>query len=404
MAQVRLNNARLLIYSHDTYGLGHLRRCRTIAHALVKRFKGLSVLIISGSPIIGRFEFRARVDYVRIPGVIKLYNGEYTSLGLHIDIQQTLDIRKAIIQHTALSFQPDIFLVDKEPLGLKGEVEPTLRALREIGVKTVLGLRDVMDDPQWLAKEWQQKGIPPKLLDLYDDIWVYGPASMGSPLTGLNFPEPIEPHLYFTGYLARHVPKAAELDVSTLPDHYILVTPGGGGDGVELVDWVLRAYESLTSLPFAAVIILGPFMGAAEREQFEHRAAGLAQVTIHTFDRHIEALMANAKAVVAMGGYNTFCEILSLRKPSLLVPRKKPRLEQFIRAKQAEALGLVSVLDPDEGGSTARMVQALQQLSYQSPLTEDQINGLLTGLDWIAERFLKLLGEDRLEYSNEAEE
>ncbi|MGI0116516.1 glycosyltransferase family protein [Zooshikella sp. RANM57] len=404
MAQVRLNNARLLIYSHDTYGLGHLRRCRTIAHALVKRFKGLSVLIISGSPIIGRFEFRARVDYVRIPGVIKLYNGEYTSLGLHIDIQQTLDIRKAIIQHTALSFQPDIFLVDKEPLGLKGEVEPTLRVLREIGVKTVLGLRDVMDDPQWLAEEWQQKGIPPKLLDLYDDIWVYGPASTGSPLAGIHFPEPVEPHLYFTGYLARHVPKTAELDFSTLPEHYLLVTPGGGGDGVELVDWVLRAYESSTRLPFAAVIILGPFMGAAEREQFEQRAASLPQVTIHTFDRHIEALMANAKAVVAMGGYNTFCEILSLRKPSLLVPRKKPRLEQFIRAKQAEALGLVSVLDPDEGGSTERMVQALQQLSDQSPLVDDQINGLLTGQDRIAERFLKLLGEHRLDHSTEAEE
>ncbi|WP_038290967.1 glycosyltransferase family protein [Zooshikella ganghwensis] len=403
MAQVRLNNARLLIYSHDTYGLGHLRRCRTIAHALVKRFKGLSVLIVSGSPIIGRFEFRARVDYVRIPGVIKLYNGEYTSLGLHIDIQQTLDIRKAIIQHTALSFQPDVFLVDKEPLGLKGEVEPTLRVLRETGVKTVLGLRDVMDDPQWLADEWQQKGIPPKLLDLYDDIWVYGPASMGSPLTGIEFPEPVDPRLYFTGYLARHVPKTAELDLSALPDRYLLVTPGGGGDGVEMVDWVLRAYESSSKLPAAAVIILGPFMGAAEREQFERRVVSLPQVIIHTFDRHIEALMANASAVVAMGGYNTFCEILSLRKPALLVPRKKPRLEQFIRATQAEALGLVKVLDLEEDDSTECMVQALQQLSCQPPLKENQVNGLLTGQERIAKRFLTLLGQHQVEQLNKVE-
>ncbi|HJO71825.1 MAG TPA: hypothetical protein QGG32_03095, partial [Rhodospirillales bacterium] len=59
----RLNDARLLIYSHDTFGLGHLRRCRTIAHALVEQFKGLSVLILSGSPILGSFDFRTRVDY-----------------------------------------------------------------------------------------------------------------------------------------------------------------------------------------------------------------------------------------------------------------------------------------------------------------------------------------------------
>lgn len=106
--------SRVLIYSHDTFGLGHLRRCRTIAHSLVENHKNLSVLILSGSPIIGSFDFRARVDFVRVPGVIKLRNGEYTSLNLHMDIEDTLDLRASIIRHTASSFDPDIFIVDKE--------------------------------------------------------------------------------------------------------------------------------------------------------------------------------------------------------------------------------------------------------------------------------------------------
>jgi len=84
----RLNDARILIYSHDSFGLGHLRRCRAIAHAVVERFKGVSVLILSGSPIIGSFDFRSRVDFVRVPGVIKLRNGEYTSLNLRIALDQ----------------------------------------------------------------------------------------------------------------------------------------------------------------------------------------------------------------------------------------------------------------------------------------------------------------------------
>ncbi len=117
---------RILMYSHDTFGLGHLRRCRTIAHSLVDRFKNLSVLIISGSPIIGSFDFRSRVDFVRVPGVVKLRNGEYTPLNLHIDIEQMLHMRASIIRHTAESFDPDIFIVDKEPLGLRGEVLETL--------------------------------------------------------------------------------------------------------------------------------------------------------------------------------------------------------------------------------------------------------------------------------------
>src|ERR671921_3031949 len=115
-------DGRILIYSHDTFGLGHLRRCRTIAHALVERYKQLSVLILSGSPIIGSFDFRSRVDFVRIPGVIKLRNGEYVSLSLHIDIEETLAMRSSIIRHTADIFDPDILIVDKEPLGLRGEV------------------------------------------------------------------------------------------------------------------------------------------------------------------------------------------------------------------------------------------------------------------------------------------
>ena len=85
----QLRHKRVLIYSHDSFGLGHLRRCRTIAHSLVESDKDLSVLILSGSPIIGSFDFRTRVDFVRVPGVIKLRNGEYVSLNLHIDIDET---------------------------------------------------------------------------------------------------------------------------------------------------------------------------------------------------------------------------------------------------------------------------------------------------------------------------
>ena len=148
----RLDNARILIYSHDSFGLGHLRRCRAIAHAIVDRFKGVSVLILSGSPIIGSFDFLPRVDFVRIPGVVKLHNGEYQSLGLHIDLDQTMAIRAAIIKQTAESFRPDLFLVDKEPLGLKGEVLPTLNLLKARGTTLVLGLRDIMSATSRIAR------------------------------------------------------------------------------------------------------------------------------------------------------------------------------------------------------------------------------------------------------------
>ncbi|MBV9523977.1 MAG: hypothetical protein JO010_14345, partial [Alphaproteobacteria bacterium] len=165
---------RVLIYSHDSFGLGHLRRCRTLAHSLVDADKDVTVLILSGSPIIGSFDFRARVDFVRIPGVIKLRNGEYTSLNLHLHIEETLRLRASIITHTAEAFRPDLLIVDKEPLGLRGEVQETLELMRERGAAAVLGLRDVMDEPGQLAPEWSRKNVVPALQRYYDEIWVYG--------------------------------------------------------------------------------------------------------------------------------------------------------------------------------------------------------------------------------------
>ena len=133
MSETKLDDARILIYSHDTFGLGHLRRCRTIAHSLVEHFKGLRVLIVSGSPIIGSFDFKARVDFVRIPGVVKLRGGDYTALSSHTDLTQTLQMRSSIIQQTAKSFSPELLIVDKEPLGLRGEVRDTIELLRSRG-------------------------------------------------------------------------------------------------------------------------------------------------------------------------------------------------------------------------------------------------------------------------------
>ncbi len=199
-------HSRVLIYSHDTFGLGHLRRCRTIAHALVERHKDLSVLILSGSPIIGSFDFRSRVDFVRIPGVIKLRDGEYTSLNLHIDIEEMLAMRASIIRHTADIFDPDLFIVDKEPLGLRGEVLETLQLLKSRGTPLVLGLRDVMDEPSALAPEWERKKVLPALDKLYDELWVYGLPQICDPLEGIKVPPSVRRKMVYTGYLERSAP------------------------------------------------------------------------------------------------------------------------------------------------------------------------------------------------------
>ncbi|HLI10221.1 MAG TPA: glycosyltransferase [Alphaproteobacteria bacterium] len=373
---------RVLIYSHDTFGLGHLRRCRAIAHALVEHHKDMSVLILSGSPIIGSFDFRARVDFVRVPGVIKLHNGEYTSLNLHIDIGETLAMRSSIIRHTAEAFAPDLFLVDKEPLGLRGEVADTLHLLKARGVPLVLGLRDVMDEPHLLAPEWERKNALPALAELYDEIWIYGLPQICDPLEGIEVSDFVRRKMVYTGYLERTAPSHPPSgQMRPRPaGSYLLVTPGGGGDGESLIDWVLRAYEHDPDLPYPALMVLGPFMQPERQTEFMARASRLAKIEMVTFDACMEILIDGAAGVVAMGGYNTFCEILSFDKPALIVPRTVPRLEQYIRATRAQELGLVRVLVDNAERDPRVMAAALRRLPQQSRPSAVVVPGLLDGL------------------------
>lgn len=380
----RRRTTRVLVYSHDSFGLGHLRRCRTIAHALVDQNPDVSVLILSGSPIIGSFDFRPRVDFVRVPGVIKLNDGQYTSLTLDIDIEETLAMRASIIRHTADIFDPDLFLVDKEPLGLRGEVRETLEMLKRRGTPLVLGLRDVMDEPALLVPEWQRKNVVPALTSLYDEIWIYGLSQICDPLEGIERPASVSAKTHYTGYLKRDLPLVAPALAELPAEPFILVTPGGGGDGEALVDWILRAYEAdqgVGALPSPCLIVFGPFMHADRQAAFMARAGALSKVQALSFESRFEGLMEAASGVVAMGGYNTFCEILSFDKPALIVPRESPRREQLIRASRAQTLGLCAMLVDDGIRDVAAMTAALQRLMLQPPPSRVVVPGLLDGLD-----------------------
>ena len=378
---------RTLLYSHDTFGLGHLRRSRTIATALIEADPHSSALIVTGSPIAGRFDFAERIDHVRLPGVVKLPDGSYSSLNLSMSIDEMVDLRAAIIEATARQFQPDLTIVDKEPWGFRHELAGTLEHLKASGSRMILGIRDVLDDEDALSKEWIRKNANEAIERFYDEIWIYGIPEICEPLEGLGLPDSVRDRIRYMGYLRRKAPDWPAETSHEIPEQpYVLVTTGGGGDGADLVDWVLRAYEQDSGLRAHALIVYGPFLNAAARQEFDERVDNLAgRVTAMSFHPRFERLLAGAKGVVAMGGYNTFCEILSMDKPAIIVPRTKPRREQVIRAASAERLGLVRMLLPERDGESAGvMAEAIKALAYQRRPSERRIQGLMDGLQTIA--------------------
>ncbi|KIN63427.1 Membrane-anchored protein [Sulfitobacter noctilucicola] len=381
---------RVILYSHDTFGLGHLRRSRALATALTQDNDRSSAIILTGSPVAGRFTFPERVDHIRLPGVTKLQDGTYVSQAMGLDIDDTTSIRAGLIQSAIERYEPDLLIVDKEPTGFRGELLPSLEYLRMRGrTRVVLGLRDVLDEPEVLEAEWARKGAVAATENLYDEIWVYGVRDVYDPTEGLPLSDEARARIHWTGYLRRQVTDASDIPQSP----YILVTPGGGGDGAAMVSLVLSAYEQDPDLGPDAMLIYGPFLSGEVRDAFDARVAKLnGRVTAVGFDSRIEALFAGAVGVVCMGGYNTFCEVLSFDKPAVILPRTKPRLEQWIRASRAEGLGLVRMLDESRDGMTTdSMIRAIRALPDQRKPSEAGADGLLDGLGVVVERARRLM-------------
>lgn len=381
----------ILMYSHDTYGLGHLRRTMAIAEHL--RHRGVNILILTGSPLAGRYEIPEGIDYVRIPGMIKKTNEEYLPLSIKINSRHALNIRRNIIVATAKAFQPHLFIVDKAPMGLRREVIPTLKWLkrRQPRTRTILGLRDIMDDAPSTIKEWREKGVYEVLDQYYSEIWVYGNQDLYDPVTEYEIPDNISRKMIFTGYIPRRVPSLHAMtpirreERLSPAEKLVVVTTGGGGDGYPLMDAYLRMLEEGGGPEHRVIFVTGPFMPRPERELVARRAAKVKARFYH-FYRRMETLMGLADAIVTMGGYNTTCEIISQGKPSLVVPREVPRLEQRIRAEALGRKGLIEFLPWDKLSPAGIREKLTRLLAEPKPYKDAMARFPFTALSVISER------------------
>ena len=342
-----------MLYSHDTFGLGHLRRSLGIAAQIAVDIPNSHQLLVTGSMVAGAFSTPPRFDMVKLPALSKRSNGQYESRTLPLNLKQTLAWREQIILQAAINFEPDLLLVDKAAAGVRGELLPTLRYLQTWSPTTrlVLGMRDIEDAPAATIKEWAANGVSSLLDNVYDQVLFYGQRSVFDPISQYQMTATAAAKVVECGYLQRAGetrPPAdvrQELGIGDMP--LVVVTVGGGGDGHEIIRRYLAMVEGAGPLPFHSLLVTGPLMALADRRTFraEEMKAG---VTLMEFTPDLVSYLQAADLVVSMAGYNTVCEILSLAKRAILVPRDKVREEQRIRAAHLQRLGLAEMLPLSE--------------------------------------------------------
>jgi len=377
-----MKRARFLLFSNEAVGLGHMRRATAITARLSRIDPSATSLIVTGSPVHSLFELPPRVDTLTLPTLVRDGNGRHHSRRLELADEEVRRLRGDVARATALTFEPDCAVVDRLPLGLEGELVPALEALRASGCRLVLGLRDIENDPAEVRRTWG-----PDLRDairrFYDLVIVYGPASPAlDAIDCLEWDaESLPVPVVHVGYVGGSAPAAAPDDA---PEEYVLATVGGGSDGFEVLSTFLEALR-LQELPCPAIVVTGPLMPREEVERL-NALAGELGIQVLRFRPNLEGLIAGARAVVCMAGYNTVAEVMRARIPALLVPRVRPISEQLLRARELGRRGLQDVLHPSEL-SAATMREALDRLLERPPppFEEEHYRGTERTADLLAE-------------------
>jgi predicted glycosyltransferase len=344
---------RVLAYSHDGYGLGHLRRNLRIVSGLRRQRPDVQALLLTGAKSAERLAAPFGVDCIGLPAVGKVANGRYVGDDPAASFEDVVRRRSAVIAEAVRTFRPDLFLVDRYPRGMHDELAVALRlhAALKPGAPAVLGLRDILDSPAAIQDEWRANGHSEVILERYATVLCYGDPAVYDPIREYALPSQVAQRIRFTGYLADDV-LAAEVPkvrrrYAAAGGRLAVCTLGGGKDAAHIAEAFLSAVDQLRTRGWNGVLITGPYMAPDDVDRLRrHRAAGWVPV-IGMVDE-LPSYLAAADAAVCMGGYNTSCEVLALGVPAVIVPRVQPRQEQLMRAERLAASGLVQLLHPNQ--------------------------------------------------------
>jgi predicted glycosyltransferase len=392
---------KVFLYSHDTFGLGHLRRNLAIVDGLLRHRDRFSVHLITGSPVISQWRLPPGLSVQPLPPVVKTGAERYAARESGKMFGLVKGYREALILKLVLQHRPDVFLVDHAPAGMNGELLSTLALIRRElpAMRTVIGLRDILDCPDVVKALWQEQDIHELLDQAYDDVLVYGSEVLFDVAKSYGLTGRIASCVRYCGYVVA-APEAPRRHfwqpdrqvcwdrVRAAGRPVVLVTAGGGGDGFFLMDAYLQSLARLAVVGFYSVIVTGPLMAAHEKAALQALAAARPDVELVDHTTNLVPSLEAAHLVVAMAGYNTSAEIIAARKRAILVPRAAPRAEQRMRANLLDKLGVVRSVEP--GPDLVHRLAALLPVAVAEPPPPDAAWASLdlNGAERVAEHLL----------------
>lgn len=391
---------KILMYSPDSIGLGHVRRNSTIAGEIARQAEDASIMLMVGSGAGAFFSLPMGVDSVKLPSVQKVAANEWRARSLNLSAPQTTSVRASMIQEITRTFEPDVLVVDHLPRGIWNELVPTLRMIRRSGgaTRVVLGLRDILDEPDTIRARWREDGVYAAIERYYDEVLIYGDRDVFATgeLYGIDRVDNVA--VTYCGYVfdgsRRNNSPASDDEVppgleNLKAGEKVVVACGGGGhDAYPMLSQTIEASQLIDADgPVRIVVIAGPLMSSEDRARLNALTLGRDNVTLVPWASDCLGYLNRSDVSVIMAGYNSTLEALSTSARIVMAPRPGPSSEQRIRSSLLARRGYVAEVAPDDT-SPERLAFEISR-ALKAPV-RSQREGLLNGASNAAKRIMEL--------------
>ena len=394
-----MKNTTVAFYSLHLVGVGHHFRNRQIVNALAKT---CDVFFLDGGRPIPEADLDERVTCIPLPPLRTGPQG-IEPVDTEQDLQTVMHERQVRLSEAMEQICPDVFCVEFFPFSrwsLKSEILNTIARLNQVnpGAKVFCSLRDIPTRAksnvlqptvtpvqrrdgdamrfysvpfgglhhEYLAfNRWYYEEVVPVLNQYFDAVLVHGDPKLSRLEDHFPWVTDIGIPVVYTGFVSEKLGNASRPDGA--PDRYVLVSAGGGAEGLALVAPCIEAWKQLEKDDAhdgrEMVIFAGAFINEGHFDAL-HALCGDGPFRIERFTSNFLAWMKHADLSISRAGYNTCMNVLEARVPSILVPSIAMDDQEF-RAQQLMGLGIAQVIHPDQL-SMSKMTKAIAEMLESS--------------------------------------
>ncbi|MFD5474441.1 glycosyltransferase family protein [Streptomyces sp. NPDC127105] len=340
------------LYWHNGRSLGHTSRTAKVARYLLRSEDPYSIAGITGA-YRGLDLLPPEVDIVKIPSFANFDDPTgwhlrprlaMTEAGLH---QTRTDLITTFLRH----YRPEVLMTDHIPRGTDDELVPALEA--GYAQHAVLSLRGVLLTKEKTARKYfGSPGRGPWVLDHYCQFNVHTHPEVFDLADYYQLPAEAAERLHYTGYLAEPytVPRdEARRHIGVDPDHRLLVSAMGGGQGAEdLWRALSAALHRHRSLFDHALLVTGPYLEPDAQRALHQQWDSDPAVDIRAYEPDLLPWMRAADLFVGAAGANSLGEVLATGVNAVTIPRQVREIEQQVHSRRLHDLGLLRRVDlPD---------------------------------------------------------